>query len=355
MTLRLGEVKPISSPDWVRLSFGADMVLGFSPGKFLRGALNTTINLLQYYPDGCKANCIYCGQAREVSQGPDCKTLIRVEWPIRPLNQVLERIKERQGDPDLGLQRICVGQLAHPRASPDSIEITKRIREHGIELQISELVTATYTSRDDMIKMKEAGGNMIDVAIDAASKRVFDSVRGKPVRSMHSWERYLKGIDDAVEVFGKMNAGIHLIIGLGETEKEAVNLMLYAHSRGAKISLFAFYPEEMTPMENRKPVPVHVYRRMQLARWLIENDLAKAEDFIFNEKEQLVDINLSSDLTFRELSGAFLTSGCPGCNRPYSNERPGDRLRNIPWYPSEKQTLNALKASKLPSVKRFLE
>ena len=29
MSLRL-----VSSPDWVRLSFGADMVLGFSPGVF---------------------------------------------------------------------------------------------------------------------------------------------------------------------------------------------------------------------------------------------------------------------------------------------------------------------------------
>ena len=91
------------------------MVLGFSPGVFLRGALNTTINLLQYYPDGCKANCSYCGQAREVSQGPDCKTLIRVEWPLRRLDDVLRRIKERQGDPRLGLQGICVGELAHPR------------------------------------------------------------------------------------------------------------------------------------------------------------------------------------------------------------------------------------------------
>ncbi|AWS00115.1 radical SAM protein [Metallosphaera hakonensis] len=354
MTLRINEIKTVSSPDWVRLSFGADMVLGFSPGKFLKGALNTTINLLQYYPDGCKANCIYCGQAREVSQGPECKTLIRVEWPLRQLNAVLERIKERQGDPNYGLQRICVGQLAHPRASPDAIEITRRIRENGIELQISELVTATYTRKEDMRKMKEAGGNMIDVAIDAASKRVFDAVRGKPVRSMHNWDRYVEAIDDAVEVFGKKNAGIHLIIGLGETEQEAVNLMLYAHSRGAKISLFAFYPEETTPMENRKPVPVHVYRRMQLSRWLIENDLVKADDFRFDESGQLVDIELKSDISLNELSGAFMTSGCPGCNRPYSNERPGDRLRNIPWYPTEKQTISALKTSRLPLAKRFI-
>lgn len=344
-----------SSPDWVRLSFGADMVLGFSPGVFFNNALNTTINLLQYYPDGCKANCAYCGQAREVSQGPECKTLIRVEWPLRKLDDVIKKIKERQGDPRFGLQRICVGQLAHPRAAQDSIEITRRIREAGIELSISELVTPTYTFKRHMEEMRKAGGDMIDVAIDAASKRVFDMTRGKEVRSMHSWDRYLKGIDEAVEVFGKGNAGIHLIIGLGETEKEAVDIMWYAHQRGAKITLFAFYPEQNTLMEKRKPVPVNVYRRIQLARWLIENDLVAYSDFVFDENERLIDINIPSYLSIDDIAPAFMTSGCPGCNRPYSNERPTMEFRNIPWYPSREMAIKALRQSKLDNVIKALE
>jgi biotin synthase-related radical SAM superfamily protein len=345
MTLRL-----VSSPDWVRLSFGADMVLGFSSGVFLKGALNTTINLLQYYPDGCKANCSYCGQAREVANGPECKTLIRVEWPLRPLNEVLKRIYERQGNPQYGLQRICVGQLAHPRASPDAIEITRRIREAGIELQISELVTATYTFKHHMIEMRKAGADMIDVAIDAANEKVFEELRGKKARSMHSWKRYLEAIDEAVEVFGKKNAGIHLIIGLGETEEDAVNLMWYAHSRGAKISLFAFYPEAGTPMEKKKPVPVHVYRRMQIARWLIENDIVDINAFKFDDKGELIDIEMPSGITLDEIAPAFMTSGCPGCNRPYSNERPGRVLKNIPWYLNREMTLRSIKASRLESL-----
>jgi biotin synthase len=344
----------VSSPDWVRLSFGADMVLGFSPGVFLHNALNTTINLLQYYPDGCKANCAYCGQAREVAQGPECKTLIRVEWPLRRLDDVIKKIKERQGDPKYGLQRICVGQLAHPRAAQDSIEITRRIREAGIELSISELITPTYTFKHHLIEMRKAGGDMVDVAIDAASKRVFEETRGKKIRSMHSWDRYLKGIDEAVEVFGKGNAGIHLIIGLGETEKEAVDIMWYAHTRDAKITLFAFYPEQGTFMEKRKPAPVNVYRRMQLARWLIENDLVDYSAFKFDEEGKLIDIDLPTDLTIDDIAPAFMTSGCPGCNRPYSNERPTMVLRNIPWYPSREQAIRALKQSKLDNVVKVL-
>lgn len=354
MTQEVCNPQNMSSPDYVRLSFGADMVLGFSPGVFYKNVLNTTINLLQYYPDGCKANCVYCGQARESPVGTEQKTLIRVDWPLRPLDKVLERIRERQGDPKYGLQRICVGQLAHPRASPDSIEITRRIREAGIDLQISELVTATYTSRSHMLEMRRAGGDMIDVAVDAASKRVFDQVRGKAVRSMHTWERYISAIDDAVEIFGKMNAGIHLIVGLGETEKEAIDLMVYTHSRGAKLSLFAFYPEENTPMEDRKPVPVNVYRRMQIARWLIEHDIVGQDAFVFDEKGELKDITIPADLKVEDVQGAFLTSGCPGCNRPYSNERPNMTPRNVPYYPTGNLVRSAVRASRLPTVIKTL-
>jgi biotin synthase len=49
----------------------------------------------------------------------------------------------------------------------------------------------------------EGEGDMVDVIIDAASKRVFERTRGKVVRSMHRWERYLEGIDEPVEIFGK--------------------------------------------------------------------------------------------------------------------------------------------------------
>ena len=42
----------------------------------------------------------------------------------------------------------------------------------------------------------------------------------------------------------------------------------------------------------------------------------------------------------------FMTSGCPGCNRPYYNERPSGPLYNYPFRPDagevaeiEKQTI----------------
>lgn len=40
---------------------------------------------------------------------------------------------------------------------------------------------------------------------------------------------------------------------------------------------------------------------------------------------------------------AFMASGCPGCNRPYYNERPGGPLFNYPRRPSEKELAEAEK------------
>ena len=54
-----------SSPDQVRLSLAAALTLGLAEGRFYRNARLGCINLLLTYPGGCKANCAFCGLARE--------------------------------------------------------------------------------------------------------------------------------------------------------------------------------------------------------------------------------------------------------------------------------------------------
>ncbi|MCP4417251.1 MAG: hypothetical protein GY805_11560, partial [Chloroflexi bacterium] len=53
------------SPDYVRISMAAAIELGLKPGRLMRGCGCGCINLLQNYPEGCYANCNYCGLARE--------------------------------------------------------------------------------------------------------------------------------------------------------------------------------------------------------------------------------------------------------------------------------------------------
>jgi hypothetical protein len=79
------------SPDYVRISMAAAIELGLKPGRINRCNCNC-INLLQNYPEGCYANCTYCGLARERPGTPEENTFIRVAWPLYPTDLVAEKI-----------------------------------------------------------------------------------------------------------------------------------------------------------------------------------------------------------------------------------------------------------------------
>ena len=52
------------SPEYVQMSTAAAITLGVMPGKMHRCACTRCLNLLLTYPEGCRANCAYCGLAR---------------------------------------------------------------------------------------------------------------------------------------------------------------------------------------------------------------------------------------------------------------------------------------------------
>jgi biotin synthase len=151
----------------------------------------------------------------------------------------------------------------------------------------------------------------------------------------------------AVGVFGKFHVGIHLIVGLGETEKEMVETIQKGQEMGAYTHLFSFYPEKGSPMENHSPPPISQYRRVQLARWIINESLGSLNQMKFDETGRLVDFGM--EITPLIHTGEpFMTSGCPGrdgkvaCNRPYGNERPSAPIRNFPFMP-EPQDVEEIK------------
>ena len=70
------------SPEFVRLSTAAAITLGLSPGRMYRVDCTHCLNLLLTYPEGCRANCAYCGLAREAAGEAGARAFIRVEWPL---------------------------------------------------------------------------------------------------------------------------------------------------------------------------------------------------------------------------------------------------------------------------------
>ncbi|MEM0362168.1 MAG: radical SAM protein [Sulfolobales archaeon] len=327
------------SPDYVRVSTAADIALGYSPGRFYKNAFPFCINLLLHFNDGCKSNCLYCGQAREVSSSPICRSLIRVEWPLRKLDDIIERLKRfTSSGCSLRPYRVCVASITNPRAVQAEIEVVRRVYE-GVALPISALITPTLFSEDHMRELRRVGAERLGIAIDCASERLFEVLRGREAGGTHSWRRYLEGVEEGVEVMGRGRVGIHLIVGLGETEEEAVRLIQWAHDRGAETHLFSFYPEEGSYLSNWVRPSIGQYRRVQLARYLINTDMSRYEWMKFNSSGQIVDYGVS-DGVLEEVVGTglpFITSGCPGCNRPYANERPSERPRNYPYIPRGKE------------------
>jgi len=192
----------------------------------------------------------------------------------------------------------------------------------------------------DMKRIRDAGADRAGIAIDAATKPLFDSLRGAGVSGPHRWERYCDAVDEAVSVFGRYKTGVHLIVGIGETEEEMVRTIDCFHNRGAVTHLFSFYPEPRSIMENHPRPTLGAYRRVQLARYLINNSIRKISDFSFSGSGQIIDFGV--DITpFIDSGVPFMTSGCPGrdgliaCNRPFSNERPSEPIRNFHFIPNQ--------------------
>ncbi len=318
------------SPQYVRMSTAAAIGLGLRRGRFYRNAQTFCINLLQTYQDGCKANCLYCGQAKNFIQDDSaCERLIRVEWPLYSLEQVILSIKETQNH----FERVCVSMLSHQRAGDDLITSINRLHEE-IQLPISALITPTNLTRNQMEKLHEIGIDNLTIALDAVTKTIFNQLRA--VKSPHRYDRYLAGLNEAIEIFGRGSVGVHLIVGLGETEFEITTMIQQLVDRGISIHLFSFYPEAGSAIGMKQPPPLGQYRRIQLVRYLIEVQNIRLEKLKFNKREQIIDFGLSPSEFDQILTTGipFETSGCPGCNRPFANSRPSEPIRNYPFSPT---------------------
>ncbi|MFQ5833771.1 MAG: radical SAM protein [Candidatus Thorarchaeota archaeon] len=333
------------SPEYVRTSMAAAMTMGKIPGKFYRDAKLHCINLLLTYEDGCHAKCAYCGLSGSRQTDTDWvdSSFIRVDWPIFSLNDVTKAVTDGTSP---HVERVCLSMITHGRARNDCIEVVSRLKE--VIPRISVLITPTIVNEDWLRRLREAGVDMVGIAVDGATPEVFEDLRGKGVRGPHKWAKYWETVEQAVEVFGPGNVGVHLIVGIGETERQMIETIQRAQDIGARTHLFSFFPEEGSAMEDHPQPPLGSYRRVQAARYMINYGLGSFADMSFNERGQLVEFGLNQEV-FEDMMNkgeAFMTSGCRGntmenaCNRPMGNCTPFQAAighwRNFPIVPEEK-------------------
>jgi biotin synthase len=309
-------------PEKVRVSTGTAGLLELD--KFMLKVKPTTAYLMTHTEEGCVGNCTFCPQARESLSSKS--RLSRVLWPTYPSEAVLEALCEA---PDDELMRICIQAVNYPGFFDDVHALLQGIRT-ATDTPVS-LDTCPLTW-EQMQKLKEAGLDRIGIPLDAANPLLFDKVKGSEVKGPFSWEDHMEALKGAVEVFGRGRVMSNLIVGIGETEEEAAKFIQELMDMGVQTGLFAFTPVRGTSLQDHPQPSLESYRRVQVARHLITLRQTRSEDMEFNAEGDIVGFGVESGVLAGALEkgDAFCTSGCPGCNRPFYNERPSGPLFNYP-------------------------
>jgi biotin synthase-related radical SAM superfamily protein len=324
----------------IRVSLGSAVVLGLLGGKL--DAKPTTAYLMTYKSGKCNANCSFCPQARS-SQSKD-ELLSRICWPSFNSKRVFKGIESASVSKKI--KRVCIQALNYPSVFMHLAALVGMIKQKA-DVPVS--VSCQPKNRQDIELLAETGAERIGIALDAATEKLFSAIKGAGVGGPYNWHDQLKRLGEAINVFGKGNVSTHIIVGLGETEEELVDLIQKCLDMGVLTALFAFTPVRGTALENRVPPTLASYRRIQLARYLIINSCKRNDEFLFDTDNKIIsDFGLEKNALMRiiETGKPFLTSGCPDCNRPFYNEKPSGPIYNYPrsLNPSEvsliKQQLN---------------
>ena len=343
----------ISSPEYIKTSLASAIALRFSSGMFYRDAKPFCVNLLLSYPDNCYANCSYCGLARSRPESNGGRSFIRVDWPVLNTEDVIERIEKYQSK----IRRVCVSMVTHKNAVNDTFKITNKLKS-CCQSPISILITPNLMNKDDLVRLREIGADTIGIGLDAASKRVFELTRGKKVNGGLVWDNYWKLLEDSVGVFGRDKISCHIMVGIGETDSELIDVFFRLKNCGALPHLFSFYPEPDSKMSARKRPSLKRFRRIQLIRYIIENKIAKEEDIFCDNEGEIVKLMVDNDVlnTVIESGKPFITGGCEskdgdiGCNRPFGSYRPGESFRDFPFHPEPEDIIKIKKELRLEKI-----
>ncbi|HVP16402.1 MAG TPA: radical SAM protein [candidate division Zixibacteria bacterium] len=310
-------------PEQIRVSLGSVVVLGLADAKL--DAAPTTAYLMTYRQEKCNANCGFCPQARGSTTRADM--LSRVSWPAYRTQEVLERIVDAAGDGRI--KRVCIQALNYSQVFCDLHAII-RLVSHSTKVPIS--VSCQPLNIENMRQLADAGAERIGIPLDAATKEVFDRTKGVGAAGPYNWKKQWQHLKNAKKVFGEGKVSTHLIVGLGETDKEMVKTIQKCVDLAILPALFAFTPIPGTPLGDETQPQITKYRRIQTARHLILHRIAKCDDMNFDKNGLITDFGVSEETLAKiiQTGEPFFTSGCPGCNRPFYNEKPSGPIYNFP-------------------------
>ena len=146
--------------------------------------------------------------------------LSRVSWPAFPTRGVIHALGKATGQGKI--RRVCIQALNYPGVFTYLEALVKEIKKNSA-LSIS--VSCQPKTKADIEQLAAAGVDRLGIAVDAATETVFNEVKGLEVGGGYCWDTLFRRLDEALAIFGNGNVSTHLIVGLGETEKEAVEFL----------------------------------------------------------------------------------------------------------------------------------
>jgi biotin synthase len=309
----------------VRASMGTLGVLGL---EMIQMDTPTTTAYLQIYTEQrCKANCQFCAQAKDSSA--DLTHIARGMYIPYDLGVVVSRLKMAY---DRGyLARACIQTALYDSWWWDTVHLIKMIRENS-NVPISLSVFPVSNERLEILRSLQV--NEIVIPLDACTPELFNMIKGKSAGGPYSWEKHLDGIKRASRKFQKV--GTHLMIGLGETDEDAIKLISELWKNNINAALFSYTYVQGTQFKVTKRPHSEIirhFRAVQLARHLIMEKISDHMDMRY-EDNIISDFGIDENslLSFIEDGKAFRTSGCPDCNRPMANET-FSQIFNFPKKP----------------------
>ena len=328
-----------TSPDYVRISAASAMALRMRSGRFSREFDFGGINILLNYDNGCLSDCGYCGLARTRPGAYEEKSFIRVEWPLVNTDELIDRMAEHQAK----LTRLCISMVTHGSAYRDTLDITRKITAK-LNTPLSLLIAPPVLNYEKLLEFKKAGADMIGVGLDAVSEKTFIQHRTDVPNGSLRWENYWDIINASHEIFGPWKVNIHTVVGLGETDRDLVDVFYRLFHNQIFPYLFSFNPEPDSRMGDWQQPEITRWRRIQLIKHLIEHHELPKEAIGFDDDGRIISLNTPNEKieqTLKTLDGGvpFITDGCPnnggevGCTRPYGSYRPTESFRDFPFQP----------------------
>jgi biotin synthase len=240
--------------------------------------------------------------------------LSRIRWNVWDFEDIVDHLQEQN--------RVCIQCLNYPEVFEDLYEMVKRIR-----CPVS--VSAQPFTIDEMRALSEHV-DRLSISLDCFTKELFEKF--KPY---YNWDLHWVRMRKAVEIFGDGNVISHMIVGLGETEREAVTTMDELIRTGVRPSLFALTPLRGTSLERASAPDMGMYRRLQMARYLLLTKTISTGDIRYDDNGVITSFGV--DVRTNVDPEAFMTQGCPNCNRPFFNEKPGRTPYNYPCEISDSE------------------